>query len=107
MALIKCPECGQNVSTSAYSCPHCGYPLRPAEQKPASYTHQTVKIRCFGRGQDKLNEKLRPYTRPGWEIVSVVEDHWQGGILSPVYKVIMKKAIWLDWYHSIISFIGS
>ena len=27
MALIKCPECGQDVSTSAYACPHCGYPV--------------------------------------------------------------------------------
>ncbi len=27
MALIKCPECGGNVSTEASSCPHCGYPL--------------------------------------------------------------------------------
>ena len=25
MALIKCPECGQIISSSAYSCPHCGY----------------------------------------------------------------------------------
>ena len=28
MALIKCPECGKEVSTAATSCPHCGYPLK-------------------------------------------------------------------------------
>lgn len=27
MALIKCPECGNNVSSSAVSCPQCGYPI--------------------------------------------------------------------------------
>lgn len=27
MALIKCPECGNEVSSSATSCPHCGYPI--------------------------------------------------------------------------------
>lgn len=27
MALIKCPECGKEVSNSATSCPNCGYPL--------------------------------------------------------------------------------
>ena len=27
MALIKCPECGKDVSTQAKACPHCGYPL--------------------------------------------------------------------------------
>lgn len=29
MALIKCPECNQDVSTFASACPHCGYPLTP------------------------------------------------------------------------------
>lgn len=27
MALVKCPECGAEVSDAATSCPHCGYPL--------------------------------------------------------------------------------
>ena len=27
MALIKCPECGQEVSNLAPTCIHCGYPL--------------------------------------------------------------------------------
>ena len=31
MALIKCPECGHEVSDKASSCPNCGYPLRSAE----------------------------------------------------------------------------
>lgn len=26
--LIKCPECELKISSKAYSCPHCGYPLR-------------------------------------------------------------------------------
>lgn len=28
MALIKCPECGKEISTMADSCPNCGYPLK-------------------------------------------------------------------------------
>ena len=27
MALIKCPECGREISDKAYSCPQCGYPI--------------------------------------------------------------------------------
>ena len=27
MALIKCPECGKEVSDKAQSCPNCGCPL--------------------------------------------------------------------------------
>lgn len=27
MALIKCPECGKEISEKAFTCPHCGYPI--------------------------------------------------------------------------------
>ena len=29
MALIKCPECGHDVSDLAFKCPNCGYPMPP------------------------------------------------------------------------------
>lgn len=29
MALIKCPECGKEVSSGATSCPNCGHPISP------------------------------------------------------------------------------
>jgi hypothetical protein len=29
MALIKCPECGNEVSDMAQACPRCGRPLNP------------------------------------------------------------------------------
>jgi hypothetical protein len=28
MALVACPECGQEVSDRALACPHCGYPIQ-------------------------------------------------------------------------------
>lgn len=28
MALIKCPECGRDVSSRAVTCPCCAYPIR-------------------------------------------------------------------------------
>ena len=31
MSLIKCPDCGKNVSTREASCPHCGSPLTTEE----------------------------------------------------------------------------
>ena len=30
MALISCPECRREISDQVQSCPHCGYPIRPA-----------------------------------------------------------------------------
>lgn len=33
--LIKCPECGREISSEALSCPHCGFPINKniAERK--------------------------------------------------------------------------
>lgn len=31
MALIECPECGEEVSEKAEACPNCGVPLSPRE----------------------------------------------------------------------------
>ena len=28
MALMKCPECGKEVSDQSETCIHCGYPLK-------------------------------------------------------------------------------
>lgn len=39
MALIKCPECGKQVSDRASSCPNCGFPIA---NRPTN-----VKIRCL------------------------------------------------------------
>lgn len=92
MALMKCPECGREVSTAAPACPHCGYPINKQPERPVQYETTTVKIRCWGRSAGALNDKLKEYTSKGWEVVSAVEDHWQGGLLSPVYKVVLKRA---------------
>ena len=34
MAIIKCPECGRDVSNKAEKCIHCGYPLHQAAAAP-------------------------------------------------------------------------
>ena len=33
MALIKCPECGRQVSNQASACPNCGYPIKGGNTK--------------------------------------------------------------------------
>lgn len=32
MALIKCPECNNDVSSTTYRCPHCGYTVKVPER---------------------------------------------------------------------------
>lgn len=37
MALIKCPECGKEVSDKASACIHCGYPLDVKKESTTEY----------------------------------------------------------------------
>ena len=32
MALIKCPECGKEISNKAIACPSCGCPIASLEE---------------------------------------------------------------------------
>jgi uncharacterized membrane protein YvbJ len=52
MALVKCTECGKEVSTDAVTCPHCGYPMRhmskgiPAPRQRDELFLQGVNVGC-------------------------------------------------------------
>lgn len=43
MALIKCPECGKEISDKAGVCPECGYPI---SQKPSKMRSKKVVYVC-------------------------------------------------------------
>jgi hypothetical protein len=55
MALINCPECGKQVSTSAKSCPNCGYPV--AEHVPQT---AAVGTPAPGPGKSEVLAEVRP-----------------------------------------------
>ena len=42
MPLEACPDCGNQVSTLAESCPHCGRPTKPA--KPEGYLEDEYEL---------------------------------------------------------------
>ena len=42
MALINCPDCNKEVSTSAVSCPNCGAPVAAAQETEAAGTPLTT-----------------------------------------------------------------
>lgn len=60
MPLMKCPECGHNVSSSADSCPECGYPI----QKYLKDKVETGNIEdiIFKAEIDWLVNKVKPVT---------------------------------------------
>ena len=47
MSLIKCPECGQDVSDKAKICPHCGYEL-PVSSSNVSVTQTETEVEPLG-----------------------------------------------------------
>lgn len=40
MAMIKCPECGQEISDKAVNCPKCGFPLDNTEKNEKANNHE-------------------------------------------------------------------
>lgn len=42
MALIRCPECGNEVSTEAETCPHCGYPIKKGSANKNNYKSNSI-----------------------------------------------------------------
>ena len=53
MALIKCPECGKEISDKALACPNCGCPITASTQKsiPISFIRAKKFINSGVQGQ--------------------------------------------------------
>ena len=45
MAVIKCPDCGGIVSTSAHACPHCGRPMNSVIKVKMNFFSPKVVLR--------------------------------------------------------------
>ncbi len=54
MAMIKCPECGHDVSSKALSCPNCGNPINMRQEVPVRIT----RISKFAGGGCKIAVKI-------------------------------------------------
>lgn len=60
MALIKCPECGRDVSDSAITCPNCGYPLKQdqTEKKTELKIKNSFDSRIVKKPRKDKNKKI-------------------------------------------------
>lgn len=49
MALIRCPDCGRDVSDAATHCPHCGRPLAAAAPPAPAHPPATLleRVGCL------------------------------------------------------------
>ena len=64
MALIKCSECGKEISDKAESCPHCGNPISKKEES---------KVMVYGYTESyMLNPKVKVFIN-GVEVGTVAK----------------------------------
>ncbi|MBQ2064576.1 MAG: zinc-ribbon domain-containing protein [Paludibacteraceae bacterium] len=47
MALVKCPECGKEVSSNAATCPNCGTPIKGANVIRVQFPKTDTILGCY------------------------------------------------------------
>lgn len=65
MALIKCPECGKEISDRAVSCPHCGYPIKNLSREKESVNEYAVILEVYKASIVKCIKIVREVTGLG------------------------------------------
>ena len=76
MPLIKCPECGREVSDKALVCIHCGYPL--SDMNNNNTNEESVEILLTHIGNDKLKviKEIRCiFNMSLTDAVNIVDNH--------------------------------
>ncbi len=52
VAIVKCAECGSEVSTTAAACPSCGAPFKSFMGKPKSFKDRFSEVRLDAAKRD-------------------------------------------------------
>lgn len=103
MALIICPECGNNVSDKAYCCPHCGYPVndqKKTNNKRSSRSDRKRLPNGFGSITEIKNKNLR---EPFYARITVSKTE----LGKPILKPLRPKAYFATYneaYSALISY---
>lgn len=119
MALTTCPECSGKVSDRAYSCPHCGFPLRDRASVPRKVkspgkrrrngTGTIVKLSGKRRApfQVRVNTRIDEWGYPRFDVLGNFPDRVSADIALADYNkdpfdiANRKKTfaeVFKDWY---------
>lgn len=79
MALIKCPECGKDVSDTIESCIHCGFVLKKAEERTEQQEQSQIELQkdCNEIVDSTDNSSVTPVPKSSifkfiiWSIVAI------------------------------------
>ena len=67
MALIKCPECGKDISDKAIRCPHCGLPLNEIHSVTQEGTNNDA-----GRNANLSQSQKEKKRMPAWLLALII-----------------------------------
>ena len=91
MPLIKCPECGHEVSDKAFSCPNCGNPINPLH---------SIETTDTGYQQE---ETIKRYADAIWAISKVF-----AALISVVTIILCLRGLFVDFSISLmVAVIGA
>lgn len=96
MALIKCPECGKEISDKSKQCIHCGYPLDELKNETSNIINNenssySVKLISFGKQKVKVIKIVREVSGLGLKEAKDMVDNF----------LLIKTNISLDEANSI------
>ena len=81
MALIKCPECGKEISDKATACPNCGYPIATEENQVSIGEKDDIQENSIIEKESK-EEGLKTDTTKEEPQKQVVEENREGKSVS-------------------------
>lgn len=89
MALVKCSECGKEVSAKVTVCPHCGAPV--ASHKSASRVNPLVIIMLIFYSIFAMYSSWRYFMSISYDVV--------GYLSFIVYYLFMMIGLWLLYFY--------
>ena len=91
MALIKCPECGKEISDKAAACIHCGCPLEPK----ANNSQPTVLANNENFASTKTYEEINPEDGHKSKL-KFYQSNW---FIFPMLLVFFPVGVFLLWKY--------
>ena len=98
MALIKCPDCGKQVSSEAPACPGCGRPIKVSEEQVEStrdveHEYMVRRIVTYLGEANLVQMEISKWAKQGWTLHQQSQGKWSdGGPMILLTFVRPKKA---------------
>lgn len=90
MALIRCPECGKEISDKAEACPNCGYPIAGLGKAKRTTNEYAVILGC----KDEREVFMKMKTAEFYKALTYYYGYYFGwAYVYKEYKLIFNQEI--------------